>query len=57
MDCRYCQQKMILDDCDFNFKGNFDNYWSCENCNSFCFEQVRFGESHKRIWRKGENIQ
>lgn len=57
MVCRYCKQEMTEDDCDFNFKGNYDNYWICEHCNSFCFEQIRFGKLHKRTWKRGENIQ
>lgn len=56
MICRYCGKEMIEDDCDFNFKGNYDTYWICEHCNSFCFEQIRFGKLYKRTWRRGENI-
>lgn len=26
MKCHFCESEMILDDCDYNFKGNKDNY-------------------------------
>lgn len=41
---------MFLDDKDFNFKGNYDNYWCCNNCQTSCIEQVRFNQSFKEIW-------
>lgn len=31
MKCHFCESEMVLDDCDYNFKGNKDNYWICEN--------------------------
>ena len=34
MKCKYCNSEMRLDDVDYNFKGNKDNYWICEKCNS-----------------------
>ena len=34
MKCKYCNSEMRLDDVDYNFKGNKDNYWVCDNCNS-----------------------
>ena len=30
---------MRLDDRDYRFKGNYDNYWACDNCNASCFEK------------------
>ena len=33
MKCKYCGKEMSLDDVDYNFKGNKDNYWVCDNCN------------------------
>lgn len=45
MICQFCGSKMILDDRDYNFKGNYDNYWKCENCNSCCFEKIRYAKS------------
>lgn len=54
MICRYCQQEMTLDDCDYNFKGNYDNYWVCERCGVSYFESIRFGKFYKGRWHKGE---
>lgn len=45
MKCRYCQNEMRLDDVDYNFKGNKDNYWSCDNCNASAFEKIRYNKS------------
>ena len=50
MICKECGAEMFLDDKDYNFKGNYDNYWACENCQTSCVEQVRFGQSFKEIW-------
>ena len=54
MICRYCQQEMTLDDCDYNFKGNYDNYWVCERCRVSYFESIRFGKFYKGRWHKWE---
>ena len=55
--CRECGSEMFLDDRDFNFKGNYDNYWLCEDesCLTSCFEQVRFGQSFKEEWHSENN--
>lgn len=45
---------MILDDCDFNFKGNKDNYWMCNNCGAYAWEKIRYGKSIKVNFEKGE---
>ncbi len=50
MVCRECGSEMYLDDKDYNFKGNYDNYWCCNKCDTGCVEQVRFGQSFKEIW-------
>lgn len=50
MICKECGVEMYLDDKDYNFKGNYDNYWVCEKCQTSCIEQVRFGQSFKEIW-------
>ena len=41
MQCKYCNIEMRLDDRDYNFKGNYDNYWACDNCNASCFEKIK----------------
>lgn len=45
MKCKYCGSKMRLDDVDFNFPGNKDNYWLCDKCHSFAKEKIRYGKS------------
>lgn len=55
MICRECGAEMYLDDKDFNFKGNYDNYWCCDKCQTSCVEQVRFGQSFKEIWHSENN--
>ena len=42
MKCKYCNSEMRLDDVDYNFKGNKDNYWVCDNCNASAFEKIRY---------------
>lgn len=45
MNCKFCGNKMRLDDVDFNFPGNKDNYWVCNTCGAFAFEKIRYGKS------------
>ena len=45
MICKFCNSKMRLDDVDYNFKGNKDNYWVCDNCNATAFEKIRYNKS------------
>ena len=42
MKCRYCGTEMRLDDVDFNFKGNKDNYWICDvlECYASCRDKI-----------------
>lgn len=53
--CRECGSEMYLDDKDINFKGNYDNYWNCKNCQTSCIEQVRFSQRWKEIWHSENN--
>ena len=55
MYCRYCKSEMYLDDKDYNFKGNFDNYWNCPNCQTSCIEEVRFNKTHRLLWHSENN--
>lgn len=52
--CHFCGHEMVLDDCDFNFKGCKDNYWFCENCESFTYEKIRYGKSIYKEFHKSE---
>ena len=42
--CKHCNKEMFLDDVDFNFKGNQDEYWLCEKCGDSVFAKVRYGK-------------
>lgn len=56
MKCKHCGQEMRLDDVDFNFKGNKDNYWLCDECHTAAFEKIRYGKSIKVEWDESEVI-
>ena len=47
MKCKYCGKEMSLDAVDYNFKGNLDKYWVCDNCNARATEMIRYGKSIK----------
>ena len=55
MKCKECGEEMYLDDRDYRFKGNYDNYWCCEKCQTGCIEEVRFSQSFKEIWYSENN--
>lgn len=40
--CAKCGTSMDFDDRDFNFIGNFDNYYICPKCQTSCVMQVRY---------------
>lgn len=50
MVCKKCGQKMRLDDVDFNFKGNKDNYFACDNCGCSCLEKIRYSKQARVMW-------
>lgn len=50
MKCMFCGTDMVLEDKDYNFKGNYDNYWLCPNCYNSCVEEVRFSKTVSIIW-------
>lgn len=53
--CPFCEREMILDDRDFNFKGNCDNYWVCYHCHCTAFEKVRFGKTQSVHYEREVN--
>ena len=55
MICKECGAEMRLDDKDFRFKGNYDNYWLCENCQTSCIVEVRFSKPRKEFWHSENN--
>lgn len=50
MTCINCKSEMRLDDVDYNFKGNKDNYYFCDNCFFCCYEKIRFGKIISTEW-------
>lgn len=56
MICNECGSEMYLDDKDYNFKGNYDNYWCCDKCTTSCIEQVRYGKPFKQIWHSENDV-
>lgn len=54
MKCKYCGEEMRLDDIDFNFKGNKDNYWICEHCHSSAIEKIRYVKTVRVDFEKGD---
>lgn len=50
MECKKCGKSMRLDDVDFNFEGNKDNYLICDACNIGAIEKIRNGKSVEITW-------
>lgn len=50
MICIECGAEMDLDDRDFDFKGKYDDYWLCPNCQTSCTEEIRFSKSYRELW-------
>ena len=44
MKCIKCGLTMVLDDEDYNFKGCFDQYLICPNCDVRGFRKVRYNK-------------
>ena len=55
MECKYCKTEMRLDDVDFNFKGNKDNYFICDSCHASALEKIRYGKTVNISFKQGEN--
>lgn len=45
MKCKFCGNEMVLNDIDYNFPGNKDNYWLCEKCHASAVEKIRYGRT------------
>ena len=41
--CDKCCNDIVVDDIDYNFKGNQDEYLFCEHCKQSIFVKVRYG--------------
>ena len=42
--CPRCQTKLVVDDIDFNFKGNQDESLICPNCLIYIYSKIRYGK-------------
>lgn len=54
MKCKYCGNEMELDDVDYNFKGNQDDYLICD-CGASCVVKVRYDKICKKEWEKNND--
>ena len=52
MICKKCNDEMILDDVDTDFRNakDRDKYWVCPRCNMCCIEEVRHNKETKFNW-------
>lgn len=50
MVCKECGSVMYMDDKDYRFRGNYDVYWNCPNCQTSCIEEVRYGQNFREHW-------
>lgn len=57
MICAYCGSEMKKNDVDFNFKGNKDIFWLCEQCLSECVETIRYGKRVGLEFYQGEDLE
>ena len=48
---------MRLDDVDYNFKGNQNSYWICDNCHAGAFEKIRYNKSVSINFDKEDDIE
>lgn len=55
MKCRECGSDMYVDDVDFGFKGKYDQYFMCPNCQTSCIVQVRFSRIFRELWHSENN--
>lgn len=53
--CANCNSIMEFDDRDFNFKGNYDNYYFCPKCGFGCTMQVRYNRPVNLYYYNEEN--
>lgn len=47
--CPNCGKQMEIDDIDFRFQGNQDNYWTCETCGLIgTIQEIRYGKPKQK---------
>lgn len=56
--CIICGEKMVVDDIDYNFKGNYDVYLICHtpNCNCCATNEYRYGKLNRTRYFKDDDI-
>lgn len=56
--CPICWNEMVLDDVDYNFEGNQNEYWICNKCDSSGYVKVRYGKpiSKELMDKDGKSI-
>lgn len=53
--CKYCGKvDLDLDDIDFNFYGNQDEFWKCYICGATLYVKVRYKKACKLVWKSGD---
>ena len=45
--CPICGKPMELDGVDYNCTGNQDEYYACEECDTFALAKIRYGKIYK----------
>lgn len=48
--CPFCGSKMVLDDTDITFSGWFNEYWTCDLCQTSCIVEYRGGLPRLQRW-------
>lgn len=54
--CPICNERFLVDDIDYNFKGCEDDYLYCEKCNINAFIKIRYGRPVKVEYSKDGEI-
>lgn len=53
--CHECGSDMYIDDIDYNFKGNFDEYHNCPCCQTSVIARYRYNKLWKEDWHTENN--
>lgn len=48
--CPLCKTELVLDDIDYNFKGNQNEYYFCPNCQVGAYVKIRYGKHISTDW-------
>lgn len=53
--CEKCKSEMVRDDKDERFRGCFDLYMVCPNCDTSCIVEFRWNQKFRELWRSSVN--